>query len=134
MRCRCGVCAPVENVIQCPQKERILVGMLIRFKSEVGGFVMFGDVAGKLLRMTGHSGTVPGAIGADDVAASLARLEAQLAAQSAEADGDVPDAQDSGQDDGKSEPVVSLAQRAFPMIELMRRAAAEPCAIQWLED
>lgn len=122
-----------ENVIQCPQKKRILVGMLIRFKSEVGGFVMFGDVAVKLLRMTGHSGTVPGAIGADDVAASLARLEKQLAAQSAETHA-VSDEQERGQVDGESEPVVSLAQRAFPMIELMRRAAAEPCAIQWLED
>ena len=140
---------------------RMLASMLIRFKSEVGGFVMFGDVAVKLLRMTGHSGTVPGAIAADDVAQSLARLEAQVAAQTADADrtakesreatngpssgaatapSSAPpghDSRNAGQDDGgdaKAEPVVSLAQRAFPMIELMRRAAAEPCAIQWLED
>ncbi|MFT5446714.1 MAG: hypothetical protein ACI9DC_001888 [Gammaproteobacteria bacterium] len=120
---------------------RILASMLVRFKSEVGGFVMFGDVAVKLLRMTGHSGTVPGAIADDDMAQSLARLEAQVAAQIADADctpeafgHDARNAGEDDRDDAKAQPVVSLAQRAFPMIELMRRAAAEPCAIQWLED
>ena len=123
----------------------MLVSMLVRFKSEVGGFVMFGDVAVRLLRMTGHSGTVPGAIAADDVAQSLAQLEAQVAAQTADVDNasqaitgasghDSRNAEQDAGDDAKAEPVVSLAQRAFPMIELMRRAAAEPCAIQWLED
>ena len=36
--------------------------MLIRFDSDVGGFTMFGDVAVRLLKMMGHSGTVPGAL------------------------------------------------------------------------
>lgn len=131
-----------------PTNGRILRSMLVRFKSEVGGFVMFGDVAVKLLRMTGHSGTVPGAIAADDVAQSLARLEAQVVAQTADAGApkgsagvsaaasgcDARTAEQDDAGDARAEPVVSLAQRAFPMIELMRRAAAEPCAIQWLED
>ena len=111
--------------------------MLIRFKSEVGGFVMFGDVALELLRMSGHSGTVPGAIAADGMAAALARLEAQVLAQTPREE--APGAGDgTGQqnddDDGDANPPVSLAQRAFPMIELMRRAIDEQCAIQWLED
>jgi hypothetical protein len=33
--------------------------MLVTFDSNVGGFTMFGDVALKLLKMMGHSGTVP---------------------------------------------------------------------------
>jgi hypothetical protein len=106
--------------------------MLIRFKSEAGGFTMFGDVALKLLRMTGHSGTVPGAIGADDMPEALARLEEQvrIQVQSDEAAGD-------GSDDTKeadeATPSVGLSQRAFPMIELMRRAVDEQCALQWDE-
>ena len=109
--------------------------MLVRFKSEVGGFVMFGDVALKLLRMSGHSGTVPGAIDAEDMAQALARVEAQVLAQTPPeddpGDGSGPRNDDDG---GDAKPPVSLAQRAFPMIELMRRAIDEQCAIQWLED
>ena len=108
--------------------------MLVRFKSEVGGFVMMGDVAVKLLRMSGHSGTVPGAIAAADMPQALARLEAQVCEQASteKAASGRDKSDDDNDDDGK--PPVSLAQRAFPMIELMRRAAAEPCAIQWRED
>ncbi len=106
--------------------------MLVRFKSEVGGFVMFGDVAVKLLRMTGHSGTVPGAIGADEMALALKRLEQQV--REYEGEGGDSRVGESNMDDAEQvEPPVALAQRAFPMLDLMRRAAAEPCAIQWLE-
>ena len=110
--------------------------MMVRFKSEVGGFVMFGNVAVTLLRMSGHSGTVPGAFAADDIAQALARLEAQLLAQTPAGKPDAAAAADnhSDNDDNDSETPVSLAQRAFALIELMRRAAAEPCAIQWHED
>lgn len=107
--------------------------MLVRFKSEVGGFVMFGDVAVKLLRMTGHSGTVPGAIGADDMAQALERLEQQVRAHE-DKNGEGRADESNANDDEQAEPPVALAQRAFPMLDLMRRAAAEPCAIQWLED
>lgn len=107
--------------------------MLVRFKSEVGGFVMFGDVAVKLLRMTGHSGTVPGAIGVEEVAQALERLEQQVLAHHDEVGEGSTDKSDVN-DGEPPEPPVALAQRAFPMLDLMRRAAAEPCAIQWLED
>ena len=40
---------------------------------------MFGNVAVRLLRLMGHSGTVPGALRAEDVPAALQRLEAGLA-------------------------------------------------------
>ena len=123
--------------------------MLVRFNSEVGGFVMFGDVAVKLLRMTGHSGRVPGAIPAEEMAQALDRLEARLLAQTSSSDdagaddrhdesnssGNNSGNEDAGSDGGTdADPPVSLAQRAFPMIELMRRALAEQCAIQWRED
>ena len=111
--------------------------MLVRFKSEVGGFLMFGDIAVKLLRMSGHSGTVPGAIPAGEMAQALARLEAEVGAQTRSekeaSSGDSTDSQNSDDAVGNNPPV-SLAQRAFPMIELMRRAVDEACAVQWLED
>ena len=52
--------------------------MLVRFHSDVGGFLMFGDMALELLKMAGHSGTVPGAWRADDLADARTRLLAAL--------------------------------------------------------
>jgi len=44
----------------------------------------FGDVAVTLIKMMGHSGTVPSALLAEDVPAALARLKAAVAAHSNE--------------------------------------------------
>ena len=97
--------------------------MLVRFKSDVGVFTSFGDVAVKLLRMAGHSGTVPGAIPAEEIPGALEKLEAALSALAPEPQPD---------DDGaEREPPVSLRQRAFPMLEMLRAAVRENCGIMW---
>jgi hypothetical protein len=54
--------------------------MLVRFDSSVGTFTTFGDVAVQLLRMMGHSGTVPSALIAAANPAALARLKSAVAA------------------------------------------------------
>ena len=97
--------------------------MLVRFHSEVGGFVMFGDVAVRLLRMMGHSGTVPSAILAADMPAAIERLEAALRGQ--------PDAgaREAGEDDDG--PPVALQQRALPLLDLLRRALADDVSLTW---
>ena len=53
--------------------------MLVTFSSDAyPEFTMFGDVAIRLIKMMGHSGTVPSAILAEDIPAALARLQAAL--------------------------------------------------------
>ncbi len=99
--------------------------MLVTFDSNVGGFTMFGDVAVKLLKMMGHSGTVPSAILAEDIPAALARLQAGLQAEVP------PPASVKPRDDEKREPPVSIHQRAYPLIDLLTRAAARGCAVTW---
>ena len=101
--------------------------MVVQFKSDVGTFTSFGDVAVKLLRMAGHSGTVPGAIPADEVPRALALLEAALAREPGES---APAATGGGDREDK-EPPVSLAQRAFPLLELLRDASREQSGIMW---
>jgi Domain of unknown function (DUF1840) len=55
--------------------------MLVTFHSKAwSGVTMFGDVAVTLLKMTGHSGTVPSVPRAGDIPAALARLKQELAA------------------------------------------------------
>ncbi len=97
--------------------------MLVRFDSRVGGFTMFGDVALQLLKLMGHSGTVPSAILAQDIPPALARLEAAVAAAPAPAE--AADDADGGA------PKVSLRQRAHPLIDLLRRAARADCDVLW---
>lgn len=96
---------------------------------------MFAEVALKLLRMSGHSGSVPGAIGVEEMAQALLRLEAAVLAHNAphenDAHGSACGDEHSGGDGKGAQASVSLAQRAFPLLELMRRASAEACAIQW---
>lgn len=99
--------------------------MLVTFESEVGGFSMFGDVAVTLLKMMGHSGTVPSAMLAADIPDALARLQQQLASVPRPAD-------DQGDDENrKKEPVISLHTRAVPLIELFERAAKRGKDVLW---
>jgi hypothetical protein len=103
--------------------------MLVTFRtSAYANITMFGDVAVRLLKMMGHSGTVPSAIRADDVPAALERLKAALAADKAE-EAKSPAAYTDG-DDSEEAPV-SLAHRAFPLIELLDAAATKKCDVMW---
>ena len=58
--------------------------MLVTFTSKAyADITMFGDVALGMLRMMGHSETVPGAILAEDVPAALDRLKRAIEAAKA---------------------------------------------------
>ena len=96
--------------------------MLVRFDSDVGGFTMFGEPAVRLLRMMGHSGTVPSAIGAEDVPAALERLRGAVSALPADQDADA---------DEEGEAPVGLRRRALPLVEVLERAAQAGCGVHW---
>jgi hypothetical protein len=99
--------------------------MLVRFDSKVGTFTMFGDVAVELLRMMGHSGTIPSALLAADIPAALARLKPAVARAPEPAAPDV----EPGEKGAK--PRVSLRQRAFPLIDLLERSANAGADVMW---
>jgi hypothetical protein len=100
--------------------------MLIRFRSDAGNITMFGEVALRLIRMMGHSGTVPSAMLARDIPAALDRLKQGVA--------DAPPSPppDPGEDEAdRLEPPVSLQQRAYPLIELLERCAKNQYDLLW---
>ena len=102
--------------------------MLVTFRSKAWGNVtQFGDVAVTLLKMMGHSGTIPSALLAADVPAALARLKEQLAASAPDARGG------SSRDNDDAETPVGLRQRAYPLIELLSAAAQQECDVMWAE-
>ena len=98
------------------------------FKTKAySNITMFGDVAIRLLKLMGHSGTVPSAILADDVPAALERLQAAIAEEKRKA---AAMRREEPEDDEK-EPPVSLANRALPLIELLEAAAKQNCDVMW---
>jgi hypothetical protein len=103
--------------------------MLVTFSTPAyADITMFGDVAVRMLKLMGHSETVPGAILAEDVQASLERLQAAI-----EAEQQLPEPEKSGdeEDEEDDEPVVSLSHRALPLIELLEAAAKANCNVMW---
>ncbi len=94
-----------------------------------GEFTMFGDVADKLIKMMGHSGTVPGALSAEDVPAALARLK-QAIESAEESEMEIPAAEENNDEE---EPPISLSLRAFPLLEMLTAAARENTYVMWYE-
>lgn len=97
--------------------------MLIKFSCKAHeNIIMFGDVALTLLKLMGHSGAVPGAILADDVADALAHLQQAIGQQkqTSELLGN----------EG-SEPEVSLAHRALPLMAMLQDAVKHQCNVMW---
>jgi hypothetical protein len=98
--------------------------MLVKFRSDAGDMTMFGDVAVELLKMMGHSGTVPSAMLSRDIPAAVERLKSAVASAPAPASR----SEDQEREDG---PIVSLRQRAHPLIELLERAAKNGWDVMW---
>jgi len=100
--------------------------MLVTFRSKVSGEItMFSDVAVTLLKLMGHSGTVPGALLADQISSALARLKKAI--ETPDANGQAAD----GDDEETKAPRVSLANRAYPLVEMLTAAATEQCDVMW---
>lgn len=102
--------------------------MLIRFETPAYATItMFGEVAVTLLKLMGHSGSVPGALLAADIPAALKRLQHAVAEHP-----DAPlDPATPHQQQRDESPHVSLAHRALPLIELLTAAAREGKNVLW---
>ena len=101
--------------------------MAIIFSSNAtGNIIMFSDVAEQMLKVMEHSGTIPSAIAAKDVATALARLKAAV---------ELSDNQKTIQigvgANIEDESRVSIVSRAFPLIQMLTRAVEEGCGVIW---
>ena len=101
--------------------------MLVTFSTDAYANIMvFGDVAQQLLKMMGHSGSVPGAIVAEDVGNALKHLR--------EAIENSPEEEHASSDEKDDDPratAVSLKKRALPLIELLDAADRKKCDVMW---
>jgi hypothetical protein len=101
--------------------------MLITFKARAYADVtMFGEVALNLIKLMGRRETVPSAIEPEDIPQALKMLRAGIAAVDAASKED--EAEDS---DDKAEELVSVHNRALPLIELLQTAHKENVPVMW---
>lgn len=98
--------------------------MLVKFDSKVGQFFMDGEIAVQLLKLMGNSGIVPGAILGAEVEAARKRLETAIRGSAEPAPSQVEDS------DPREAPV-SLKQRAYPLLDLLERAARQGADVLW---
>ncbi len=91
--------------------------MLVTFRCDSSvNVTYFGDIAVQLLKLMGHTGTVPSALLADDVA--LSRQNLQKAVDQARAH-------------PEDSPKVSLVNRALPLLALLESAEKNHCNVLW---
>ena len=102
--------------------------MLIVFKCQAcANITMFGSVAQQLIQMMGSGNTIPGAITAENVPDALKRLQSALSRYK-----ETDDQQSStDEDDEQSEPSVSLAHRAIPLIDMLKAAIEDEADVIW---
>jgi Domain of unknown function (DUF1840) len=107
--------------------------MIVTFRSKAhADIMMFGDIAVNLLKLMGHSGTVPGALLAEEVPTALDHLRKAIAAHKAVAHkATVEDESDSAQNDDPGERTVNLVHRALPLIELLEASVTAKCDVMW---
>jgi hypothetical protein len=104
--------------------------MLVTFSTDsYADITMFGDVAVILLKMMGHSGTMPGAVLAVDVPVALNKLKTAINAEKASSQ--TRENAPASEDEDTDEPAVSLAHRALPLIELLTAAEKAETDVMW---
>jgi hypothetical protein len=102
--------------------------MLYKFKSKAAGdVIMLGPTGDQVLRLVGREPAPKGIFEVDHMPALIAALETAVAADDArrEQQGADDDA-DRGKGDG-----VMLRQRAWPLVEMLRRCHAAREVITW---
>jgi len=109
--------------------------MIVKFSTRYGRITLLGESAVTLLKLAGHTGTVPSAVLAADLPAFLKRLRAEL-----EVHGDElspppiaePPADEQDDEERRDQPAaVSLRKRAVPLVEMIETAIARGSDLMW---
>ncbi len=99
--------------------------MIYKFKSQATGeLIMMAPEAEQVLQLIGHAPAVTGIIAVAAMPAAIQAIEQATGAATAP---NVTDADD--EEPGNA--VVTLRQRAWPLLDMMRRAHAEGADIVW---
>jgi hypothetical protein len=108
--------------------------MLVKFSTRFGQLVMQGEPAVALIRLGGHSGTVPSAVLAADLPGFLAKLRAGLELQGDQVSPPPPAKEPGGSWEDDEEPrerPIKLRLRAVPLLDLLETAIRQHSDLFW---
>jgi hypothetical protein len=114
------------------QQERLL--MIVKFSTRHGQLLMQGEPAVALVKLGGHSGTVPSAVLAADLSMFLAKLRAGLELHGEELSPAPLAAAASRDEDGDDEPrerPIKLHLRAVPLLDMIETAVQQKSDLVW---
>jgi hypothetical protein len=107
---------------------------LVVFRSRAAGEIfMFAETAHRIFQILGRQDAERGVITAEQVPAALAALEAAVEEEKAQlkaAEAAGEEAEREGRD-GTGHRAVTLAQRTFPLIEMLRAARKKGVEVTW---
>lgn len=99
--------------------------MFVTFKSNAyEDITYFHSVAKQLIQLMGHTGAIPGAIKATDLAHALVNLKQGLPHDPLNLKGSLEE----------EESEISLAKRAIPLIHLLEASIKQGCDVLWTEE
>ncbi|MBK7903527.1 MAG: DUF1840 domain-containing protein [Proteobacteria bacterium] len=108
--------------------------MLVKFSTRFGQLVMQGEPAVALIRLGGHSGTVPSAVLAADLPGFLAKLRAGLDLQGDQVSPPPPPREHGGDWEDEEEPreqPIKLRLRAVPLLDMLDTAVLRQSDLFW---
>jgi hypothetical protein len=106
--------------------------VIYKFKSKAAGdVIMMGPNGDQVLRLIGKEPAPQGIIEPGDMAAAIAAIEQAIAAEeAAKANAGKGNGEENDKKDGPHDRV-SLRQRAWPLVEMLKRAGAANQEIVW---
>jgi len=105
--------------------------VIYKFKSKAAGdVIMLGPNGDQILRIVGREPAAKGIFEPADMPAAIAAIEAAVAADEAERSLALAQAAAKGAAEPRAE-AVTLRQRAWPLIEMMKRAVQADQPIVW---
>lgn len=106
---------------------------LVRFSSKAAGEIfMFEDNARRIFEILGKEASAKGIVTAEQVPAALAALKAAVEEERRLAAANGPaSANPDDQPRGENPQFVRLGQRAFPLIDMLERAARKKVDVLW---
>ena len=108
---------------------------LVVFRSKAAGEIfMFAETARRILAIVGKEDTPRGVISAEQVGEALARLNAAVEeekSQLEQAREEAEQAQRRGEPAAEGARAITLGQRAFPLLEMLRAAQKKKVDVTW---
>lgn len=111
---------------------RHCAAMLYEFKSKATGTVtMTGEVAERILAIVGKEAGPKGIFTVEQMPDAIAALQAAIEREKRETNAQDPDDEDDDERDAPRPVAVSLAQRAWPLIDALREAHRAGQPVTW---